>query len=60
MENYKFKEGDSIKHQEGSHGHVIKDQDEDDLVKWKSSNGYRISHSSALTKNTQIFRWRKS
>jgi hypothetical protein len=55
-----FKIGDSVKHKEGTHGHVIKDQDEDGLVKWKSaSTGYRISHFSALTLNTQTPRWRK-
>jgi hypothetical protein len=55
-----FKTGDSVKHQEGTHGHVIKDQDEDGLVKWKSpSTGYRISHFSVLTLNTKIPRWRK-
>jgi hypothetical protein len=31
--NNQFKEGDRVKHQEGTHGHVIKDQDEDGLVK---------------------------
>jgi hypothetical protein len=55
-----FKDGDRVKHQEGTHGHVIKDQDEDGLVKWKSVNGYRISHFSVLTLNTEIPRWRKS
>ena len=56
---YKFKEGDMVKHQEGVHGHVIKDQDSDGLVKWKSATEYRISHFSALTKHDQPMRWRK-
>jgi uncharacterized protein YodC (DUF2158 family) len=57
---HEFKDGDRVKHQEGTHGHVIKDQDSDGLVKWKSANGYRISHFSALTLNTEIPRWRKA
>jgi len=57
---HEFKDGDKVKHQEGTHGHVIKDQDSDGLVKWKSVNGYRISHFSALTLNTEIPRWRKA
>jgi preprotein translocase subunit YajC len=55
---YKFKEGDRVIHQEGNHGHVIKDQDSDGLVKWKSTTEIRISHFSALTKNDKPMRWR--
>ena len=55
---YQFKEGDRVIHQEGSHGHVIKDQDSDGLVKWKSTTGIRISHFSALIKNNKPMRWR--
>ena len=58
---HEFKDGDRVKHKEGTYGHVIKDQDSDGLVKWKSaSTGYRISHFSALTLNTEIPRWRKA
>jgi preprotein translocase subunit YajC len=56
---HEFKEGDRVVHQEGSNGHVIKDQDSDGLVKWKSCTEYRISHFSALALNTTIPRWRK-
>jgi preprotein translocase subunit YajC len=56
--NQQFKVGDRIQHQEGSHGHVIKDQDEDGLVKWKSTSEIRISHFSALKINDKPMRWR--
>ena len=60
MMEYKFKAGDKIKHQDGLIGTVTNDEDKHGLVNWKgAAAGYRVSHKSALTLNTQIYRWRK-
>ena len=56
-----FKVGDAVRHQDGLHGTVTKDEDKDGLVNWKGPTaGYRVSHSSALTKHTKVPRWRKT
>ena len=54
----KFKEGDRVRHKEGTLGYVTKDEDENGFVNWKDSRGYRVSDKSALKIDTTKFRWR--
>jgi hypothetical protein len=56
-----FKMGDPVRHNDGLSGTVTKDEDKDGLVNWKGPTaGYRVSHSSTLTKRTEVPRWRKT